>query len=215
MATRNHTQTPVETESEALDATFPPTDDDPEEFTADVPVPANGTSRGFNASLDELNSVTFDSSTRDQDYKQLNPPTGDWLKEERWDFDKEKGVYIKEGDCKPGDINPKGRVFISVSGVPKSRVVDNIEYQPVMQIRVSPDKRLKDESDPKSMDMAYKLYLQSCEVYMAIHGKNLSKPSELVHFLTEDHFTIRSMNGDSGPLVTNIKQTRDNSKRNR
>jgi hypothetical protein len=218
MATRNHTQTPVETETEALDATFPPTDDDPEEFTADVPIGANGaaTKASGTISLEELNASFQGRSTVESDYKLLNPPQGDWLKEDRWDYDVQTGAFCKEGDCKPGDINPKGRIYFTFRGVPKSRMVGDIEYQPEVSLRVSMDKRLNDPNDPKSMDSAYQRYVECAQTYMAIHGRAMPfLPSALIEFVTEDHFTITTWNGDRGPIVTKIKPTRAASKRTR
>jgi|SRR5262245_5474868 len=175
--------------------------DIPEEYTADAD--ASSTT----LSWDDLAGVGLDAKSANADYIKMNPPTGDWLKDDRWEFDRIKGISHREDDHRDGDISPHGRTFISVMGRPAPRVVNGIDYQPLLFLRVSPDKRYKDGADDEKapFDLAYKLYLRSREAYLSIHGQELTNLQQLVYLHTEDEVVYRTMNGDNGPVIVDVK----------
>ena len=149
--------------------------------------------------------MTFEGGSYDDDYKKLNPPTGDWQKDDRWDTVK---MFVNENDQQAGDKNPVGRTYFSVSGKPIPRVAFEVEHQPTLFLRISPDKRYK-EDEPNKFDSSYKLFMEVREAYLAIHGKLLTNETDLRYFLVEDDYIVRTMKGDNGPIVVNVKVKRE------
>jgi hypothetical protein len=170
--------------------TKPQEDDVPEVYTAeDEP-----------AATADLSDINFDDRQYEEDYQKINPPAGDWIKEDRWVY---KETSNPE-DSLPGDKKPTGRLFFTASGKPESRQVHGVDHQPVIFLRVSPDKRYKVD-DPQKFDLSYRLFLRLQEAYLAIHSEKLRSVDQVRYFLEEDQYVLRTMNGDSGPLVVDIK----------
>lgn len=173
------------------------TDDIPDEFSTD-----DSTSSGL--STEDLNKTIFNDKQYDDDYKKMNPPTGDWNKEDRWETFK---LVINTEDSMPGDINPAGRTFYSIAGRPESRTVDGIEHTPMLFFRGSPDRRFH-HVKTSEFDAAYKMFVRMREVYLSIHGERMRTPAQLKYMLEEDNYVLRTGNGDNGPMVYDIKVKR-------
>jgi hypothetical protein len=173
---------------------FMPKDDD----GADSNVNANNDS----LSLDDLANVAFNEAQDEAEYSKLNPPIGDWIKDDRFQF--KKSVNLE--DSMPNDID-HGRTYLSFSGKPAPRAANGMEYQPVLFLRISPDLRYK-KDDPGKIDSAYKLCLRAKEAYLTSKGEKCKNLAQMVSFLVEDEYVLRTMNGDNGPLVVDIKAKR-------
>ena len=169
------------------------------------PVPTEYTSDDTSSTLPTESNMSFEGGSYDDDYKKLNPPVGDWQKDDRWDTVK---TFVNENDQQAGDKNPVGRTYFSVSGKPIARVAHEVEHQPTLFIRLSPDKRYK-EDKPAEFDLAYKLFMRVREAYLTINGKLLANETELRYFLAEGDYVIRTMNGDNGPIAVDVKVKRE------
>lgn len=183
---------------------------DTEEFTAeDIPI-VPGTSHSApqivegTLSLDQLNELTFDDSRDEAERAKINPPTGDWEKEDRWKFDKR----VNAADSVHGDIDPTGRTFFNVFGKAKTRVVGDISHDPTLFLRISPDIRYKQDK-PNEVDMAYKLFLKAKDVYTELYEQKPTKLGQLITMLEEDNYVVRTMNGDNGPVIVDVKVKRN------
>lgn len=182
MASRNNT-----------DLDVPPT------FESDEPA-SSSSNNVVGLSMDELLGKSLDNTRDEADYAAMYPPTGDWIKEKSWLVDK----FVYTQDQQPGDIDPAGRTFLTFEGFPNSRVANGQEYEPKLRLRISPDKRTK-QDNPKEVDSAYKLYLEAKEVYLALHGETCKQMAKLVHCLMHDSYAVRTMRGDQGPLIIQVK----------
>jgi hypothetical protein len=152
-------------------------------------------------SIEEFNALGFNDERDEHERLKLwDAPTGDWEKTDRWKV--EKRVY--EGDCLPGDIDPMGRTVLNVTGKPKGRVANGIEYTPQLFLRISPDIRYKQDK-PDEVDNSYKLFLQSKDTYLAINKEKVRTLGQLVAMLEEDNYIVRTMNGDTGPVSVGVK----------
>jgi hypothetical protein len=162
---------------------------------------ANGqrpTSSGL--SLDALGEMGFNDDRDEETRLKLTPPTGDWLKSDRWKF--QKVVYAD--DCEPGDVDPEGRTIFVVSGKPDARQANGMEYQPHLFLRMSPDLRFKPDK-PEEIDNSHKLFIKAKDVYMSLKGEKCRTFAQLINMLEEDQYIVRTMNGDSGPIVVEMK----------
>lgn len=168
----------------------------PSEYIADE---QNGSSSGT-LSLDDLGNIGFNDTQDEAERAKLNPPTGDWEKDDRWEFKK----TVNNNDSITGDIDPTGRTYLSFAGKPIARQANGIEYQPMMFIRLSPDRRYKVDK-PTDVDMAYKLFLKAKDIYLELKAEKPTKLLNLVTMITEDNIILRTMNGDNGPIVVDIK----------
>lgn len=181
---------------------------DTEEFTVpDVPTlptdrPATNIVEGT-LSLDDLNSLGFDDSRDETERAKINPPTGDWEKEDRWKFEKR----VNAADSVHGDIDPTGRTFLNVVGKPKQREANGISYEPMLFLRLSPDIRYKQDK-PAEVDMAYKLFLKAKDMYTEMYSEKPTKLGQLIAMLEEDSYILRTMSGDSGPVIVDMKVKR-------
>ena len=153
-------------------------------------------------SLDDLDSVGFNNEEEELQRAKLNPPAGDWLKIDKFDF----RITQVADDCQPGDINPTGRTLYLFSGKPESRAANGIDYEPMLFIRMSPDLRNKQDKD--EIDNAYKLFLKGKDIFLSVHDEMPSSHRQLVEALEEEEYLIRTLNGDSGPFVIDIKPKR-------
>lgn len=216
MATRKFVEEPPMTEGKVLDAVYPLTDDDPEEFVADAPTASNGDSSGYViSSLDELNQFTVDNQLKEQEHAKMNPPRGDWEKVDSWSIDLKRDIYVRTGDCKPGDINPKGRTTITVRGHCKPRTDENnYSHDPEFMLSVSYDYRDVERDGKTAEDQRSRLYQEARDAYLSIHGKQMdTKPSTLVEFLLKDNYVIQAFKADNGMMVNKIKAKRNRGSR--
>lgn len=158
--------------------------------------------------LDALAGMEFDQAQDEQERKKLDAPTGDWQKEDRWEFE----LYIRTEDSQPGDKNPAGRTYFNFKGKPHSREANDLVYEPTLFLRMSPDRRYK-EDKPQEVDMAHKLYLLAKDVYLELKEEAATDPRKFVTMLIEDSYVVRTMNGDGGPIVVAIKSGRRRNRR--
>lgn len=170
--------------------------DTPDEIQADI-------EQGAGLSTDELNAMPIDQAEHDADFKRLNPPTGDWTKENTWVSTKR----VNTEDKMPRDRDKGGRTYYTFSGYPEPRVVDGLEHRPMFFLRVSPDKRFKQDK-PQEFDLAYKLWTKAVELYLSVKGETAKVIGDVCNVLEEDQYIVRSMNGDSGPIAVDIKPKR-------
>lgn len=209
MASRRHDVEETIDTAEAINEVFPVTDDDPEEFTADAPVTrSNGDSSGYViSSLDELNQFKIDQSLKEREYAEMNPPRGDWEKLDKWSIDLKKDIYVQYGNSQPTDINPEGRVKITVRGHCVPRTDDhNYSHDPEFTMTVSPDSRKVEKNGILTPDQPSQLYQEARAAYLTLYGKNMDEqPSTLVKFLLEGHYFIQAFKGDNGIVVNKIK----------
>ena len=154
-------------------------------------------------STDDLDNYTRDSAKSEHVRSLVNAPTGDWVKDDRWMY--EKRVY--QGNCEHGDLDPVGRTVLQFNGKPKARVVSSIEHQPMLFLRISPDVRYK-KDEPNKLDMMTKLFSQAEDLYLSLNGKVWSTLRELRVMLENDDYIVRTMNGDSGAVIVGLKAIR-------
>lgn len=205
------------------------TNDLPDEYNEEEPGAHSNASTTHNnvigLTMEELAALCSDNERDSANRKRLDPPSGDWLKKDRWkcqpnrngqtiDFGNDILGMIIEGDSLPGDTStkfpsmPQGRLVFVVFGKPEPRQVDNDEYQPTLFIRVSPDQRYK-EDEPEKLDLSHKLWLRAKDLYLSINkedsGGNFVK---VISMLIEDEYKINTFlppGGDSGLMVTGLK----------
>jgi len=167
----------------------------PEEFNEDD-IAAEATT----LTLDQLNNLGFNDAQDEAEYAKLNPPVGDWTKEDRWQF----SSRVNNADTMSTDISSSGRTVLNFMGKPESRIANGLEYQPMLFLRLSPDIRYKQDK-PTDVDMAYKLFLRAKELYLHLNSEKPRYIGQLIKMLVEDSFVLRTMNGDNGPIVVDIK----------
>lgn len=178
----------------------------PEEFNEEDVLQGNSstaTAEPTSLTLDQLNNVGFNDKQDEAEYSKLNPPVGDWLKEDRWAC----SIRVNNSDIANTDLDSNGRTTLNFMGKPESRQANGIEYQPMLFLRISPDIRYKQDK-PTEVDMAYKLFLRAKELYLQLNSEKPKNIGQLVNMLTEDSFVLRTMNGDNGPIVVDIKVKR-------
>lgn len=174
----------------------------PDEFSMDEP--------SNNLQTESLNESIFNSQQYEDDYQKINPPTGNWNKEDRWETFK---MSIHENDSQPGDVglakgrSYTGRTYYSINGRPVSRTVDKVEHAPMLYFRMSPDKRYH-PTKVGEFDFSYKLFIQAQQVYLSIHGESLKSEAQLKHMLEEDSYVLKTGKGDSGLIVYDIMPKR-------
>lgn len=178
----------------------------PEEFEfADNVDSQQRTGQALN--VEDLLSQEYSTDQKEQfedSYKKLNPPKGDWEKDDRWTFE----YRFNENDSQPGDINAAGRSFLTFSGKPAAREVGGISYQPMLFLKVSPDARFKADK-PAEHDLSHRLWLKANnELFMALNEREPKNSLEVKAMLQEGHYVMRTMNGDNGPIVVDIRQKR-------
>jgi hypothetical protein len=182
-------------------------DDMPAEFADDptvvVPFTPAATASGssYNSgsmSLEEMDAKGFNDQRDELERAKMNPPTGDWKKETSWDFSKN----VNSNDQAPGDLDPEGRTFFNFNGKPEPREANGLQYEPSLRLRISPDRRTK--ADKPEIDTAYKLYLKAKDIYLEKYSEK-GTYSKLCHFLSHDAFVLRTMQGDNGPIVVDLK----------
>jgi hypothetical protein len=167
----------------------------PEEFTG-AGYSNNGTAMNGSLTLEQLNELGFDDERDEAELAKLNPPTGDWMKSDTWELS--QNTYTDNNA--PGDIDPAGRTVFVITGKPEPRTANGMEYQPTLRIRISPDKRYK-QDEPTKVDGLYKLFLEAKELYLAMKGEKVRKMGQLLKMLCEDSYVARTMKGDNNPVV--------------
>lgn len=177
-------------------------DDIPDELDDEESAVSPGTNQGSSAgmSLEDLSGMSMDDARDEEERKRLDPPSGDWIKDDTWKFEKR----VNTQDVSHGDIDSSGRTFFSVYGKPQSRVKDGIEYTPTLFIRMSPDIRYKVD-DPSKVDLSYRLYLKAKDLYLYINQEKVRTFGQLIGMLESEDYLVRTMTGDNGPLVIDLK----------
>lgn len=175
----------------------------PEEFEAD-PLP-NGEGA---LSADALNSMGFNDTQDELERQKMNPPVGDWDKEDRWEYEKR----VNSEDRQVGDIDGAGRTFLIFKGKPKSREANGLDYEPMLFLRISPDKRYKQDK-PTEVDSSYKLFLKVKDMYIEKKGEKVKNFGQLKSMLEEDSYVVRTMNGDNGAIVVDVRVKRQRNSR--
>ena len=221
MATRNQTvsvQAPSDND-DLPEVNLPPMDS-PEEFETDLPDYEPGHTTVVTMSWEELNDLSTESSTDEAEWQKLNPPMRvDYIKEDKWEFnasdDPSRGVrkdhYINPNDKQQGDLSPEGRIYLSFRGYCKPHMHQGHLYTPLFTLRLSPDKREKEDKNGKMVvDSAHLRYLEVTNAYLAYHGETLDKRQKgfltrLVNFVVNDPFKVNHFNGDNGPFVNKVK----------
>lgn len=180
--------------------TFEDTDNTPSNMNNNYDNPQGG-----GLTLDDLGSFSTDTNKADEEeYQKLKPPKGDWQKVEVWKF----SHRTNNNDTLPGDIDTSGRTYFNFAGYPLPREANGVEHKPMLFIRVSPDKRSK-QNDPNKNDMAYTLWLKAKnDLYLALYRELPKTYRQVVDMLENDEYIVRTMNGDSGTVVVDIKAKR-------
>lgn len=154
--------------------------------------------------LESLRGLGFNHKQDELERAKMTPPRGDWEKEEPFTFE----VSFNEADSAPGDCFPtRGRVYYKFAGYPKPRVVNGLSYRPMLFLRISPDKRQK-QDDPTKTDKSYQLFLEAKDLYLAQKGESASDQAQLITLLVEHSYLVNTMNGDNGVVVLHVKDKR-------
>jgi hypothetical protein len=197
MADKNRasrSNTPATTPAVEPDLAMPPEfADDP-----DIPVPHAASTGALTE--DAFEAMGFNTDRDELERAKLNPPTGDWKKEDSWEYTRQ----VMSDDTAEGDIDPKGRTFLVFAGRPLPREANGLSYEPTLRLRISPDMRYKQDK-PTDIDLAYQLFLKCVDLYIE---KFEEKPSQMAKFrnmLQHDSYYVRTMNGNSGPMIVEVK----------
>ena len=176
-------------------------DDEGDESVPPIPTQFTADDRSSSSiSIDDLNSIGFNDARDEAERARLDPPTGDWIKDDRWKFE----LRRNEQDSELGDIDPLGRTMLTFTGKCVSRDANGITYDPMMFLRVSPDARYKVE-EPEKADMAYRLFLKAKDLYLTLKGEKIRSVAQMRDMLAEDEYVVRTMKGDNGLVIVDIK----------
>lgn len=190
----------------ATQATSPDTNEEfdmPAEFADDPTLPPAHS--GSTSTVQSMSDADFDQQSFNDDQDELeraklNPPVGDWKKDTSWEYSKQVIV----DDQQQGDFDPTGRTFLVFAGKPVAREANGLQYEPALRLRISPDKRYKADK-PTEVDTAYKLFLKAKDVFLEAKGQKPKNMAELRNMLQHDAYIIRTMNGDNGAIVVDVK----------
>lgn len=196
MASRNNAKTETPTDDLIDDLPDEINDEDSHASTT-----SNGSGYSYSAglSLEELDAIGIDEERDERERAKIDPPSGNWEKEAKFTYEKR----VNTNDRGQGDIDPAGRTMLNFYGKPVSREVNNIVYEPTLFIRLSPDLRYKADK-PTEHDQAYKLWLAAKDLFLSMYARR-PKISEIVKMMEQDHYIIRTMKGDSGPITVGIQ----------
>lgn len=151
-----------------------------------------------------LASIGFNDTQDEEERRRLFPPAGDWLKVDEFEF----GLQYRDDDQQTGDVSSQGRMILSFMGKPEARYNHaGDEFQPVLFLRMSPDRRYKSDK-PSEVDLAYKMFLRSKDLFLEISGEKPGNIDQLVQMMVNDSYTIRTMQGDSGLFSLDVKPNR-------
>lgn len=168
------------------------------DFPEDDEFPESQTSSA-QSSHEALNGLKFNREATTQAFRQQNPPQGDWLKREVW----ECKVSTVEKDSQPGDLDPKGRTILTFTGSPVERIEEGEIYKPTFRLRVSPDRRYKEDG---SDDTPFKLWSTAVEqLYVSIYGRVTDDVGDIARMLMEDEYVIGTYKGDSDLMINRLK----------
>lgn len=170
--------------------THPTEDSGPPEFATDE---ADDTTPNVGISESEFEGINTDEARDERTRATLDPPQGDWLKTERFDFSYE----YKADDSMPGDIKPNGRAILKFAGNPDPRTVNGIEYAPRFFINMSPDFRPSD-IDVKKADLTHQLYIRAKELFISVKMRKQKDITELCKFLQTEEYVIRMAKSKGG-----------------
>jgi hypothetical protein len=56
--------------------------------------------------------------------------------------------------------------------------------------------------------MAYRLWLKVNEMYVVMNETKATKYRQVISMLVNDDYVVNTMNGDNGPMITQIKVER-------
>ena len=177
-----------------------------DEFNIDTDKPTEFTDESSTGALPstDLASMGFNETQDEEERKRLFPPPGDWLKVDEFEFN----LQYREDDKQPGDRSPQGRMILSFMGKPEARYnTTGDEFQPVLFLRISSDRRYKVDK-PNEVDLAYKMFLRAKDLYLELKEEMPKSIDELVQMLVNENYTIRTMQGDSGPFCLDVKPNR-------
>lgn len=196
MASRAHANV---TKDEFLDDDLPTTegaDDQPPEFTGDD----DDTTPNVGISEEEFAGVNTDDARDEQTRATLDPPQGDWLKTEKFNFSYE----FRAEDSMPGDIKPNGRTLLKFAGNPDPRTVNGIEYAPRLFLTISPDFRAK-QADPRQADLTHQLWIRAKDLFVSVKQRKHKDIAELCKFLQNEEYVIRAAKGTDNLYVVGLK----------
>jgi len=165
-------------------------DSGPPEFATDE---ADDNTPNVGISEEEFAGINTDDSRDERTRATLDPPQGDWLKTDKFDFSYE----FKTDDRMPGDIKPNGRTILKFAGNPDARTVDGIEHAPRFFINISPDFR-SSERDPKKPDLTHQLWLRAKDLFMSVTQRKHKDIAELCKFLQVEEYIVRAAKSQSG-----------------
>lgn len=168
----------------------------PDEFN--IPGPDEETS--FEPDFDP-EAMGFDEARDEAERRKLRNPQGDWVKEDVWDFDKDKNISFFVDDKKEGDISKKGRVLYTLWGYPSERHdKEGNTFMPFLRVRMSPDIRPHREKEGKN-DMAYRLWLSAWDLFVNMYDRKPQNHMELLRALANDTYLINTMTADDGAVI--------------
>ena len=144
-------------------------------------------------SEEEFAGVNTDDARDERTRATLDPPQGDWLKTDKFDFSYE----FRTDDRMPGDIKPNGRTILKFAGNPDPRTVNGIEYAPRFFINISPDFRAS-ERDMKKPDLTHQLWLRAKDLFMSVSQRKHKDIAELCKFLQVEEYIVRAAKSQSG-----------------
>lgn len=153
----------------------------------------------------QITGAMFDTQARAEAHAVMTAPAGDYIKTARWTDTFKRSHRV--GDCVAGDTYPHGRVVYTISGKPDVKTVNGVNYQPVLFVRLSPDRR-PHAVNPGEFDLLYKIFDRVCETFLAVEGRELRGEEDLQRFLEEGEYTLNTMVQDDGRLmILNVKKT--------
>ena len=173
-----------------INRAHPLEDSGPPEFATDE---ADDTTPNVGISESEFEGINTDDARDERTRATLDPPQGDWLKTDKFDFSYE----FRPDDKMPGDIKPNGRTILKFAGNPDPRTVNGIEYTPRFFINISPDFRAS-ERDAKKPDLTHQLWLRAKDLFMSVRQCKHKDIAELCKFLQVEEYIVRAAKSQSG-----------------
>jgi hypothetical protein len=175
----------------------PITDSQPPEFADD-----DDTQEMVNIGMDESEfaGVNTDDARDERTRAALDPPQGNWLKSDKFEFSFE----FRTEDRMPGDIKPNGRTILKFSGNPDARTVNGVEYAPRFFITMSPDYRASDR-EPQKPDLTHQLFLRAKDLFISVKQRKHKDIAELCQFLRMEEYVVRAAKGDDNLYVVGLK----------
>ena len=148
-------------------------------------------------SEDDFAGIVTDDARDEKNRATLDPPQGDWLKTEKFEF---SSVFM-EDDSMPGDLYPAGRLILKFAGYPDVRIANGVDYKPRFFLNLSPDVRYKD----KELDLTHKLFLRAKDLFLADKQRKYKDIAELIKFLRFEEYIIRMAKGTDSLYCVGLK----------